>query len=160
MSPPEAENKLKALSSAEAELDSAAVIHQIRRGAPAKAARHIDLRWRWIFEKCQKGHINVAHISGEDNPADFFTKAQCAARFQMLAEMTQGLPWALLSKTIRNARVVDHYELDRDTTPKENVVDHMITSDDEDLVSVGESSDSQGGVMDRMEKTDTNIAEH
>ena len=37
-------------------------------------SKSIDIRFYWIRDRVQQGHFTIAHVPGEDNVADFFTK--------------------------------------------------------------------------------------
>ena len=61
--------------------------------------RCIDIRYKWIMEQVQRGHLNVQHIAGLDMAADGLTKPltrEKHAKFiKMMGMVAQKIPWAM-----------------------------------------------------------------
>ncbi|CAM9826896.1 unnamed protein product, partial [Heterosigma akashiwo] len=69
-------------------VDNISAIH-IAEGA-TKSSKFIDIRWHFIRDAIQAGHVQVVHISTEYNISDLFTKPLESPRFQTLREQLLG----------------------------------------------------------------------
>ncbi|CAM9829619.1 unnamed protein product [Heterosigma akashiwo] len=69
-------------------VDNISAIH-IAEGA-TKSSKFIDIRWHFIRNAIQAGHVQVVHISTEYNISDLFTKPLESPRFQTLREQLLG----------------------------------------------------------------------
>nr|GFC02435.1 ribonuclease H-like domain, reverse transcriptase, RNA-dependent DNA polymerase [Tanacetum cinerariifolium] len=79
-----------ALSSCELEFmaaTGAASIALIRNPVFHGRSKHIDIRYHFIRERVENGHINVEHISGELQRADILTKALPRLKFVTMRQM-------------------------------------------------------------------------
>jgi hypothetical protein len=49
--------------------------------------RTIDIRYRWVIEQAQKGHLDVRHLKGVDMPADGLTKPLTREKYNLSKNM-------------------------------------------------------------------------
>ena len=49
--------------------------------------KHIDLRHHYIREQYNKGVIEPFHVTGEENPADLFTKSLAVVKVEKFRAM-------------------------------------------------------------------------
>ena len=59
--------------------------------------RTIDIRYKWVIEQAQQGHLDVRHLKGVDMPADGLTKALAREKHNlfrnMLGMVERRIPW-------------------------------------------------------------------
>jgi len=56
--------------------DNARLVDSLKSGSihGARSVRHLDIKIGWLREQLLKPNVKFSHISGEENPADLFTK--------------------------------------------------------------------------------------
>ena len=62
-----------------------------------KRGKSIDMRFHWIRDRVRQGQFTVEWVAGEDNLADFFTKALPVRRHQQLMKYLVVTPIPALS---------------------------------------------------------------
>lgn len=65
-------------------VDNLSAVSLVKTYQNSKRAKHIDIRAHFIKDLCQKGIIDVKHVSSNKNLADLFTKALCKEKFVQL----------------------------------------------------------------------------
>jgi hypothetical protein len=62
--------------------------------AKLSKSKAMDMRFHWIRDRVKQGHFEVSWMSGEDNIADFFTKALPASvHMRLVQRLTGHLPF-------------------------------------------------------------------
>nr|GEZ93512.1 ribonuclease H-like domain, reverse transcriptase, RNA-dependent DNA polymerase [Tanacetum cinerariifolium] len=68
-------------------VDNVSAIALVRNPVFHERSKHIDIRYYFIRECVENGHINVEHISGELQRADILTKALPRLKFMTMRQM-------------------------------------------------------------------------
>nr|GEW68307.1 ribonuclease H-like domain, reverse transcriptase, RNA-dependent DNA polymerase [Tanacetum cinerariifolium] len=68
-------------------VDNISAIALVRNPVFHEESKHIDIRYHFIHECVENGHINVEHISGELQRADILTKALPRLKFVTMRQM-------------------------------------------------------------------------
>nr|GFD17248.1 zinc finger, CCHC-type [Tanacetum cinerariifolium] len=63
------------------------LIGSLRNPVFHRRSKHIDIRYHFIRECVENGHINVEHVSGELQRADILTKALLRLKFVTMRQM-------------------------------------------------------------------------
>ena len=100
--------------------DSTGAIGFARNNGGTSRMKHIDIREAWVQQLREKKELEIKHIPGTENPADFFTKilprpATLAAMNRMMGEWKPDAEDKTMGKecTIQGG-VVDELECDLD----------------------------------------------
>ena len=61
--------------------------------------RCIDIRYKWVMEQVERGHLKVEHIAGLEMAADGLTKPLMREKhanfIRMMGMVAQKIPWAV-----------------------------------------------------------------
>ncbi|GKA89788.1 hypothetical protein Tco_0811600 [Tanacetum coccineum] len=68
-------------------VDNISAIALVRNPVFHRRSKHIDIRYHFIRECVENGHINVEHVSGELQRADILTKALPRLKFVTMRQM-------------------------------------------------------------------------
>ncbi|GJS39366.1 hypothetical protein Tco_0564409 [Tanacetum coccineum] len=68
-------------------VDNISAIALVRNPIFHRRSKHIDIRYHFIRECVENGHINVEHVSGELQRADILTKALPRLKFVTMRQM-------------------------------------------------------------------------
>ncbi|GKE73535.1 ribonuclease H-like domain, reverse transcriptase, RNA-dependent DNA polymerase [Tanacetum coccineum] len=68
-------------------VDNISVIELVRNPVFHGRSKHIDIRYHFIRECVENGHINVEHVNGELQRADILTKALPRLKFVTMRQM-------------------------------------------------------------------------
>ncbi|GKA18775.1 hypothetical protein Tco_0698690, partial [Tanacetum coccineum] len=68
-------------------VDNVSAIALVRNPVFHGRSKHIDIRYHFIRECVENGHINVEHVSGELQRADILTKALPRLKFMTMRQM-------------------------------------------------------------------------
>ncbi|GJY45093.1 zinc finger, CCHC-type containing protein [Tanacetum coccineum] len=74
-------------------VDNISAIALVRNPVFHGRSKHIDIRYHFIRECIENGHINVEHISGELQRADILTKALPRLKFVTMRQMLRRRMW-------------------------------------------------------------------
>nr|GFA96879.1 zinc finger, CCHC-type [Tanacetum cinerariifolium] len=70
-------------------VDNVSAIALVRNPVFHGRSKHIDIRYHFIRECVENGHINVEHVSGELQRADILTKALPRLKFVTMRQMLE-----------------------------------------------------------------------
>ena len=88
--------------------DSAGAIGFARNNGGAGKMKHIDIRGAWVQQLRDKGEIEIVHVPGTKNPADFFTKIlPRPATIAAVDGMVSDLPLSIGSSAAVHGGVID-----------------------------------------------------
>jgi hypothetical protein len=74
--------------------DSQSALHLAKNQVHHARTKHIDVRYHFVRDVVEEGHISLTKVHTDENPADMLTKVVAGSKFQHCLNLLNIIPYS------------------------------------------------------------------